>query len=316
MTTLAALPTGAARRIVYLGTPEVAVPPLRALVAAGVEVALVITRVDKRRGRGSEVSPSPVKRAALELGIAVSHQLEDALKVDADLGVVVAYGRIIPVAVLERLPMINVHFSLLPRWRGAAPVERALLAGDTETGICIMRIEEGLDTGEVYRRVVVPIRADHTLTSLRTELVEASLEPLVDAVTNGCGEGIPQTGEATHAAKMSPSELEIRFTDPSRVLVGKTTLETAWFTLGGKRIRVVRAELVAEAAGVASAHVTAGQSASDHSAPGTVLRVSRDGVEVQCLDGVVRLVTVQPEGKSPMAASDWANGARLPASLA
>ena len=107
MTTLAALPIGAARRTVYLGTPEVAVPPLRALVAAGVEVALVITRVDKRRGRGSEVSPSPVKRAALELGIAVSHQLEDALKVDADLGVVVAYGRIIPVAVLERLPMIN-----------------------------------------------------------------------------------------------------------------------------------------------------------------------------------------------------------------
>jgi methionyl-tRNA formyltransferase len=311
VTTLAALPTGAARRIVYLGTPEVAVPPLRALVAAGVEVALVITRVDKRRGRGSEVSPSPVKRAALELGIPVSHQLEDALKVDADLGVVVAYGRIIPVAVLERLPMINVHFSLLPRWRGAAPVERALLAGDTETGICIMRIEEGLDTGEVYRRAVVPIRADHTLASLRTELVEASLEPLVHAVTNGCGEGIPQAGEATHAAKMSPSELEIRFTDPARVLVGKTTLETAWFTLGGKRIRVVRAELVAEAAGVASANATAGQSA-----PGTVLRVSRDGVEVQCLDGVVRLLTVQPEGKSPMAAADWANGARLPASLA
>jgi methionyl-tRNA formyltransferase len=227
------------------------------------------------------------------------------------LGVVVAYGRIIPVAVLERLPMINVHFSLLPRWRGAAPVERALLAGDTETGICIMRIEEGLDTGEVFRRAVVPIRADHTLTSLRTELVEASLEPLVDAVTNGCGEGIPQAGEATHAAKMSPSELEIRFTDPTQVLVGKTTLETAWFTLGGKRIRIVRAELVTEAAGVASAHATVGQSA-----PGTILRISREGVEVQCLDGVIRLVTVQPEGKSPMAASDWANGARLPASLA
>ena len=146
--------------------------------------------------------------------------------------------------------------------------------------------------------------------------MEASLEPLVDAVTNGCGEGIPQAGEATHAAKMSPSELEIRFTDPARVLVGKTTLETAWFTLGGKRIRVVRAELVTEAAGVASAHATPERPTTRNSAPGTVLRVSRDGVEVQCLDGVVRLVTVQPEGKSPMAASDWANGARLPASLA
>lgn len=306
MTTLAALPTGAARRIVYLGTPDVAVPPLRALVAAGVEVALVITRVDKRRGRGSELSPSPVKRAALELGIPVSHQLEDALTVDADLGVVVAYGRIIPVAVLERLPMINVHFSLLPRWRGAAPVERALLAGDTETGICIMRIEEGLDTGEVYRRVVVPIRADHTLTSLRTELVEASLEPLVHAVTNGCGVGVPQTGEPTHAAKMSPSELEIRFTDSVQVVVAKTTLETAWFGLGGKRIRVLRAELA----------TVSTRSVSTQPAPGTVLRVSRDGVDVQCSNGVVRLLTVQPEGKTPMAASDWANGARLPASLA
>lgn len=306
MTTLAALPTGAARRIVYLGTPDVAVPPLRALVAAGVEVALVITRVDKRRGRGSELSPSPVKRAALELGIPVSHQLEDALTVDANLGVVVAYGRIIPVAVLEQLPMINVHFSLLPRWRGAAPVERALLAGDTETGICIMRIEEGLDTGEVYRRVVVPIRADHTLTSLRTELVEASLEPLVHAVTNGCGVGVPQTGEPTHAAKMSPSELEIRFTDSVQVVVAKTTLETAWFSLGGKRIRVLRAELA----------TVSTRSVSTQSAPGTVLRVSRDGVDVQCSNGVVRLLTVQPEGKTPMAASDWANGARLPASLA
>ncbi|MGA1358221.1 MAG: methionyl-tRNA formyltransferase, partial [Ilumatobacteraceae bacterium] len=163
MTTLAALPTGAARRIVYLGTPEVAVSPLRALVAAGVDVALVITRVDKRRGRGGELSPSPVKRAAMDLGIPVSHRLEDALTVGADLGVVVAYGRIIPAAVLERLAMINVHFSLLPRWRGAAPVERALLAGDQETGICIMRVEEGLDTGVVYARVVVPIRPDHTL---------------------------------------------------------------------------------------------------------------------------------------------------------
>ncbi|MEK0414820.1 MAG: methionyl-tRNA formyltransferase, partial [Actinomycetota bacterium] len=179
MSTLAPLPTGAARRIVYFGTPEVAVPPLRALVAAGVEVALVVTRVDKRRGRGSNLSPSPVKAAALELGLRVSHTMTDALTVGADLGVVVAYGRIIPVDVLTKLPMINVHFSLLPRWRGAAPVERALMAGDTETGICIMRVEEGLDTGVVYDRVTLPICDDHTLTTLRAELVDAALVPLV-----------------------------------------------------------------------------------------------------------------------------------------
>ena len=312
MTTLAALPTGAARRVVYLGTPEVAVAPLRALVTAGVNVVLVITRVDKRRGRGSEVSLSPVKRAAHELGIPVSHQMEDCLTVGADLGVVVAYGRIIPVSILERLPMINVHFSLLPRWRGAAPVERALLAGDTETGICIMRVEEGLDTGEVYRRAAVPIRADHTLSTLRSELVEASLEPLVHAVTQGCGVGVPQSGDVTHAAKMSPSELEIRFTDPARIVLAKTTLETAWFTLGGKRIRVVRAAPVVE---TPSTSATSALPATLQS-PGTVLKIARDGVEVQCADGVVRLITVQPEGRTPMAAADWANGARLGASLA
>ncbi|MEY3482329.1 MAG: methionyl-tRNA formyltransferase, partial [Actinomycetota bacterium] len=127
------MPAGGARRIVYLGTPEIAVPPLRALVAAGVEIALVITRVDKRRGRGSALSPSPVKQAALELGLRVSHDLGDAVTVGADLGVVVAYGRIIPMSVLSKLPMINVLFSLLPRGRGAAPVDRALLAGDVET---------------------------------------------------------------------------------------------------------------------------------------------------------------------------------------
>ncbi|MFM7082969.1 MAG: methionyl-tRNA formyltransferase, partial [Actinomycetota bacterium] len=137
------MPTGGVRRIVYLGTPEMAVAPLRALVDAGVEVALVVTRADKRRGRGSALSPSPVKALALELGLPVSHELDDATKVGAALGVVVAYGRIIPLRVLSQLPMINVHFSLLPRWRGAAPVERALLAGDDETGICIMRVEEG-----------------------------------------------------------------------------------------------------------------------------------------------------------------------------
>ncbi|MGA1320875.1 MAG: methionyl-tRNA formyltransferase, partial [Ilumatobacteraceae bacterium] len=209
MTTLASPPVGPARRIVYLGTPEVAVAPLRALHASGVEIALVVTREDKRRGRGGTLSPSPVKTAALDLGLTVTHTLPDVAKVQPDLGVVVAYGRIIPVDILRIVPMINVHFSLLPRWRGAAPVERALLAGDTETGICIMRIEEGLDTGEVYERVVVPVRPEHTLSTLRSELVQASLAPLVRAVTQGCGQGAPQRGVATHAAKIAPAELQI-----------------------------------------------------------------------------------------------------------
>ena len=300
MSALAPLPTGGARRIVYFGTPDVAVPPLRALVAAGIDVALVVTRVDKRRGRGSALSPSPVKTAALELGLQVSHNMTDALDVGADLGVVVAYGRIIPVDVLARLPMINVHFSLLPRWRGAAPVERALMAGDTQTGICIMRIEEGLDTGVVYDRVEVPIRDDHTLTSLRAELVEASLAPLVHAVTHGCGAGEAQRGEPTHAAKIEPSELQIRWSASARDIVALTKLETAWFMLAGKRVRVLAARLAEPASASA----------------GKVLRNETEGVTVACGDGAVTLLTVQPEGKNAMSAAAWANGARLPSSLA
>ena len=241
-----------------------------------------------------------MKTAAIELGLQVSHNMTDALDVGADLGVVVAYGRIIPVDVLARLPMINVHFSLLPRWRGAAPVERALMAGDTQTGICIMRIEEGLDTGVVYDRVEVPIRDDHTLTSLRAELVEASLAPLVHAVTHGCGAGEAQRGEPTHAAKIEPSELQIRWSASARDIVALTKLETAWFMLAGKRVRVLAARL-AEPAGASA---------------GKVLRIDTDGVTVACGDGAVTLLTVQPEGKNAMSAAAWANGARLPSSLA
>ena len=163
-------------KLVYLGTPDMAVPPLRALVDAGHEVVLVVTRVDKRRGRGSDVSPSPVKAAALELGLPVSHAVDDVLAAvrdhGAELGVVVAFGQIIQPHVLEEIPMVNLHFSLLPRWRGAAPVERALLAGDAVTGVCVMALEEGLDTGGVYARSELPIGAETTASDLRTELVE------------------------------------------------------------------------------------------------------------------------------------------------
>src|SRR5664280_283244 len=121
-------------RLVFLGTPDAAVPPLRALAAAGHDIALVVTRPDKKRGRGGALLPSPVKAAATELGLAVTDSLDEVAGAGAELGVVVAYGRIIPVAILDQLPMVNLHFSLLPRWRGAAPVERAILEGDAETG--------------------------------------------------------------------------------------------------------------------------------------------------------------------------------------
>ncbi len=143
-------------RLAYLGTPQMAVPPLRALVEAGHEVVLCVTRPDRRRGRGGATTPSPVKAAAIDLGVPVSHELLEVATAGVELAVVVAYGRIIPSALLTQIPMLNVHFSLLPRWRGAAPLERAILAGDAETGVCLMKIEEGLDTGPVYARRARP----------------------------------------------------------------------------------------------------------------------------------------------------------------
>jgi methionyl-tRNA formyltransferase len=138
-----------------------AVPPLEALVDAGFEIVTVVTRADKRRGRGSSLTPSPVKEAATRLGLPVVHQVDDVLELGADampdLGVVVAFGQLIKPHVLAVLPMVNLHFSLLPRWRGAAPVERALLAGDDVTGVCLMQLEEGSTPATVYARAEVPI---------------------------------------------------------------------------------------------------------------------------------------------------------------
>jgi methionyl-tRNA formyltransferase len=191
-----------------------AVRPLRALVEAGHDIALCVTRPDRRRGRGTAVTPSPVKEAALELGIAVSHSMDDVADAGVELAVVVAYGRIIPASLLELVPMVNVHFSLLPRWRGAAPVERALLAGDRETGVCLMKIDEGLDTGPVYARLVVPIGDDVDLATLREQLVDAGCALLVAGLAQGVAGlpvPVPQEGEPTIAAKLTPADLALHW---------------------------------------------------------------------------------------------------------
>ena len=279
-------PPAEVRRIVYLGTPDVAVPPLRALHAAGFEIPLVISRADKRRGRGGGLSPSPVKAAALELGLPVTTDVDAALEVGADLGVVVAFGRIIKPHVLDRLAMVNIHFSLLPRWRGAAPVERALLAGDDETGVCLMALAQELDTGDVYRVQELPIRDHHTLEPLRGELVEIGTELLVSALSEGLGEPTPQTGEVTHAAKIDPAELQIDWTDSATQVDRVVRLGNAWTTHGGKRLKIWQARVVPGAG-----------------RPGAV-----DGLVVSCGDGALELVEVQPEGKPRRRATDWANG--------
>lgn len=286
-----ATPPPQPQRLVYLGTPDVAVPPLRALVDAGFDVALVVSAADKRRGRGGRLVPSPVKQAALDLGLPVTDRVDDVIAAGADLGVVVAFGRLIKRPVLERVPMVNLHFSLLPRWRGAAPVERAILAGDGETGVCLMALEEGLDTGGVYRRAVEAIGDDDTLDELRGRLVDVGSALLVDALRGGLGQPEPQDGEVTYAHKLTPEEYRLDF-DRSAVENHRVVrLGGAWCTFRDRRLKVWRTSVVERP----ESDVEPGQ-----------LR----GLVVACGTGGLELVEVQPEGKPRMAARDWRNGAQ------
>jgi methionyl-tRNA formyltransferase len=285
---LAVVPTYP-KRLVYLGTPALATEPLRALVDAGFDVALVITRVDKRRGRGSDLAPSPVKAAAIELGLPVSHNVDDALTVGADLGVVVAFGQLIKPHVLEALPMVNLHFSLLPRWRGAAPMERALLAGDKETGVGLMQLEEGLDTGPLFAEVRTTISSDDTGDSLRDCLTAIGSEMLVRCLRTGLGTPTPQVGDPTYAAKLSMNDLRIDWSLPASVTDRVIRLGGAWTTADGRRLKVVSATI---------------QSGDVIGATGQLV-----GAVVQTGDGLLRLDKVRPEGKGVMAMKDWLNGA-------
>lgn len=258
-------------------------PALRALVEAGHDVALVVTRADKRRGRGGALMPTPVKEAAHELGLPVSHRVDDVLDRGAEIGVVVAFGRLIRPHVLDALPMVNVHFSLLPRWRGAAPVERAILAGDTETGVCLMGLEEGLDTGPVFRRDAIRIGEDETADELRARLVEIGTRRLVEALAEGLGDGEPQSGEPTYAAKLENDELHLDWSLPAEELERVVRIGRAWTTYKGRRLKVLRA----------CAH-----------------RVTGEGVVVPTGTAPMELLEVQPEGRGAMGAADWARGVR------
>lgn len=290
--TLAAVPAHP-RRLVFLGTPAMAVPPLEALVGHGFDVALAVSRADKRRGRGGGLTPSPVKAAALALGVPVSHRVDDSLAVGADLGVVVAFGQIVRRPVLEVLPMVNLHFSLLPRWRGAAPVERALLAGDTVTGVCLMQLEEGLDTGPVFARAEVPIGPRTTAAELRAELVRVGTDLLVTQLAAGLRQPVPQEGEATYAAKVDPAELAIDWDRPAAELDRLVRVGGAYTTFRGQRLKVLAARPLPPETGATGV-------------PGVL-----DGPRVTTGAGRLELLTVQPEGKAAMGVAAWRNGARL-----
>ncbi len=293
-------------RIVFMGTPDFAVPALEAL-ASRHTVAAVYTQPPRPAGRGQAERPSPVHARALALGLPVRHpaRLKDPADqaafaaLGADVAVVVAYGLILPQAVLDapRAGCLNIHASLLPRWRGAAPIHRAVMAGDAETGVCIMRMEPGLDTGPVLLRRAMPIGPEDTtgdlhdrLSALGAAMIAEALDRLDTLVP------VPQPAEGiTYAAKIDKAEARIDWTRPAaavdRQIRGLSPAPGAWCLAGGERLRLLRSR-VAEGAGV----------------PGRVL----GGFTVACGTGAVTVLEVQRAGRRPMPAAEALRGLTLP----
>jgi methionyl-tRNA formyltransferase len=291
-------------RIVYLGTPQDAVPPLEALLRHGHDVALVVTQPDRRRSRGAGSDASPVKRAATALGVPVltphrAREIVDDVRASrAELGVVVAFGQLLPVSLLEALPhgFVNMHFSLLPRWRGAAPVERAMLAGDRETGVSLMQLEAGLDTGPVFASTAVEIAPDETAGELHARLVEAGTELLLEhlpSIPTTAPE--PQRGEPTYADKLDVDEFRLDPSHPAaalaRVVRAGNPRPGAWFVCNGKRVKVLRAHETTDS----------GPTAPGELAPDALLGTAKNALVLE---------EVQPQGKRPMTGRAWRAGLR------
>ncbi|HWK96376.1 MAG TPA: methionyl-tRNA formyltransferase [Pseudolabrys sp.] len=294
-------------RLIFMGTPDFAVPTLLSLHAAGHEIVAVYTRAAKPGGRrGLDLVPTPVERGATKLGLKVltpkslrndEAQAEFAA-FNADAAIVVAYGLILPKPILDapRLGCFNVHASLLPRWRGAAPIHRAIMAGDAETGVTIMQMDEGLDTGAMTMREAMPIAADATTGELHDALAAmgARLMPVaLAAADRGSLKPTPQPAEGvTYAEKISKSESRIDWSRPAHDvhnhIRGLSPFPGAWFEFDGARVKVLRSTL-----------------GSGSGAPGTALD---DALTIACGDGAVRLVQVQREGKKAMSAEEFLRG--------
>lgn len=298
-------------RLVFMGTPEFAVPALQSLIDAGHEICCVYTQPPRPGGRGQKARPSSVHDFAAENGLEVrtprslrqSADQKAFAKLGADAAVVAAYGLILPKPILEgtRLGCFNIHASLLPRWRGAAPIQRAVMAGDSESGVCIMRMDEGLDTGPVLLRETVAIDPGMTAGDLHDRLAELG-GPLIvralDSVAAGTQAPTPQPDEGvTYAAKIDKAEARLDWTRPAQELEwlvrGLAPFPGAWFDLDGERIKVLGAE-TAEQSGVA------GKTLDAH-------------LTVACAVGALRLTRLQLGGRKPMAAAEFLRGHPIPA---
>ncbi len=294
-------------RVIFMGTPEFSVPVLDALVLAGHEIACVYCQPPRPAGRGKKDRPSPVQTRAEALGLPVRFPVSlktaeaqaEFADVDADVAVVVAYGLILPQAILDapRHGCLNIHASLLPRWRGAAPIHRAIMAGDAETGVCIMQMDAGLDTGPVLLRAAFPIKPAETTIQLHDRLSELGARLIVDALHR-----LPELTPApqpddgvTYAAKIDKAEARIDWTSPAaevdRQIRGLSPFPGAWFERGRDRIKVLGSVL-----------------ADGHGAAGEVLTAD---LVVACGQGAVHLTRLQRAGKAAQDAAVFQQGAQI-----
>ncbi len=296
-------------KLIFAGTPEFAAQSLSAILSAGHQVALVLTQPDRPSGRGMSLRPSPVKALALAAGIEVFQPLslkdpaaqEKVRAVGAEAMIVAAYGLILPQAVLDfpRYGCINIHASLLPRWRGAAPIQRAILAGDGETGVCIMQMEAGLDTGPVLLSGRLPIAPDETAGSLHDKLAELGARLVVEALERLPLPASPQPDAGvTYAAKIEKAEALLDWRLPAAELERKVRafnpFPGASTTLDGVSIKIWQAAAVPGSA-----------------APGTVLAADRNGIVAACGDGALRLGELQKAGGKRLSAAQFLSGNAL-----
>ena len=316
-------------RLVYYGTPALAVPPLQRLHRDGRAPILVVTRPDKPSGRGLESGPSPVRRAAESLGLPVATPeragAADALAqiraLSPDLLVVAAYGQIFPSTLLSvaRLGALNLHYSLLPRWRGAAPVQAAIVAGDSETGVTTMWMTEGLDEGPIFRTRATPIERDEDAGTLGARLAALGSDCLaetLDRIERGEIERTAQDpARATLAPKIRSEDARLRLDEPASLLARRVRAYTpepgAYLALGSGRLLVLSAE-AGDASGVPAAGDGTAPDLGSGAAPGTILSVDPSrGLLIALAEGALWLRRVKPAGRREMGAADYANGARL-----
>ena len=297
-------------KVVFMGTPDFSVPALDALVQAGHEIVAVYTQPPRPAGRGKKDRPSPVQARAEALGLQVRHPVSlkqpdaqtEFATLGADVGVVVAYGLILPQAVLDAPARgcLNIHASLLPRWRGAAPIHRAIMAGDAETGVCIMQMEAGLDTGPVLTREATAIGDAETtgdlhdrLSDIGARLICETLQKLSELAP------VPQPDAGvTYASKIDKAEARIDWTRPAtevdRLIRGLSPFPGAWCDIEGERVKLLRSRL-----------------ADGSGAPGTVL----DGFRIACGEGAIEVIEAQRQGKRAMSSVEILRGLSLPQQL-